>query len=302
MHPVRRWAWLISVSVFGAACTPDSPRLDVVVMPNPLRRGAVATVRVLAEADRGEAGRGFVRLESDVGSLTDSLNLELDAAGEATAEVSCPEEAPGCRGPAMTVTATWQRRPFVSSVTTVRLMPSPGDGGVGSDAGAPPDAGLDPTRTPGWMEVSTGFFLDGAPGSYVLPRRVFEPNGPVSPVVWNPREGTLMVGLGAVPQPGGETPRPVWTFEVAAPRGEPLRVGRYTGAQRSPFHTGAAPGLSFSGEGRGCNTVGGSFEVHELVEWPDGGLAAVAVTFEHWCEGIPRNVTRGWVRVSGVVP
>jgi hypothetical protein len=54
-----------------------------------------------------------------------------------------------------------------------------------------------------------------------------------------------------------------WFVEVAAIPGEPLVEGSYTGALRYPFNDGA-PGLSIAGDGRGCNTLTGQFDVHEI--------------------------------------
>jgi hypothetical protein len=147
------------------------------------------------------------------------------------------------------------------------------------------------------MDFASGYLLDGA-GSSVVQRRVFEPNGVIVARVPSTDPGTLLFGLGSQAVPGRDTTRPIWNLEFAAPRGERLRVGPYTGAERTAFRSPTAPGLDLSGEGRGCNTVRGSFEVHELEQAPDGGLNRFTATFEHFCEGNPRNLTRGWVRFS----
>lgn len=44
-----------------------------------------------------------------------------------------------------------------------------------------------------------------------------------------------------------------WTVDVAAPPGQTLVPGTYTGAVRAPFRGAGQPGLSVSGSGRGCN-------------------------------------------------
>jgi parallel beta-helix repeat protein len=67
------------------------------------------------------------------------------------------------------------------------------------------------------------------------------------------------------------------------PDGAPLSVGVYTNAARWPFN-GAAPGLSVSGNGRGCNTVCGSFEILELSTDGAGQIERLWVTFTHVCE------------------
>ena len=56
-----------------------------------------------------------------------------------------------------------------------------------------------------------------------------------------------------------------WNLSFAAPNGLPLTVGTYEGAVRFPFQGPDEPGLDVSGDGRGCNTLTGSFEVKEIV-------------------------------------
>lgn len=76
-----------------------------------------------------------------------------------------------------------------------------------------------------------------------------------------------------------------WYVDFAAPNGEPLAVGSYTGATRYPFQDLSEPGLSLSGDGRGCNTLTGQFDVTEAEYNPDGTPVVFDVTFEQHCEG-----------------
>ncbi len=73
------------------------------------------------------------------------------------------------------------------------------------------------------------------------------------------------------------------TFQVA--KGARLEKGSYTNATRWPFSDDGA-GLSWYGEGRGCNTLTGSFTVDSL-SWANGtgsSLTAIDMTFEQHCE------------------
>ena len=71
----------------------------------------------------------------------------------------------------------------------------------------------------------------------------------------------------------------------AAPPGDVLAPGTYSNAARYPFN-GTSPGLSVIGNGRGCNTITGSFTVTEIGFSPvDGSLASFGVTFTQHCEG-----------------
>jgi hypothetical protein len=75
-----------------------------------------------------------------------------------------------------------------------------------------------------------------------------------------------------------------WYVDIAAAPGEPLVEGSYTGALRYPFNDGA-PGLSVSGDGRGCNTLTGQFDVNQISRASTGELLVFDATFEQHCEG-----------------
>jgi hypothetical protein len=75
-----------------------------------------------------------------------------------------------------------------------------------------------------------------------------------------------------------------WYVDIAAPPGEPLVEGSYTGALRYPFND-SAPGLDVSGDGRGCNTLTGQFDVNEISHASTGELLVFDATFEQHCEG-----------------
>jgi hypothetical protein len=80
-----------------------------------------------------------------------------------------------------------------------------------------------------------------------------------------------------------------WQLRFAAPPGEPLTPGTYTGAVRTFVAQGPGqPGLDVFGQGRGCNTVTGSFTV-------------LHATFEQHCNGDPPAL-RGEIDVSNPPP
>jgi hypothetical protein len=76
-----------------------------------------------------------------------------------------------------------------------------------------------------------------------------------------------------------------WFLDLAAPQGTQLVPGTYEGAVRYPFQTPIQPGLSFSGDGRGCNTLTGRFTVIESQFGPNGYVTRFHATFEQHCEG-----------------
>ena len=63
-----------------------------------------------------------------------------------------------------------------------------------------------------------------------------------------------------------------------------LESGYYRDLQRYPFHNPVKGGLSWSGEGRGCNTLEGWFVV-DSVSYNGNILESIGVRFEQRCEG-----------------
>ncbi|MBN8248060.1 MAG: right-handed parallel beta-helix repeat-containing protein [Verrucomicrobia bacterium] len=84
-------------------------------------------------------------------------------------------------------------------------------------------------------------------------------------------------------------------FWFDGPGGDPLAPGSYPNAIRTPLN-GELPGLSISGNGRGCNTVAASFEILELEE-TGGEITRLWVKYRHSCEGsMPAGV--GEIRIN----
>ena len=80
------------------------------------------------------------------------------------------------------------------------------------------------------------------------------------------------------------SPHDWWTLNLAAPGNAEIQPRVYEAATRFPFQGIDEPGLSFSGNGRGCNTLTGRFEVF-AVEYDGGGeVTALSANFEQHCE------------------
>jgi hypothetical protein len=75
-----------------------------------------------------------------------------------------------------------------------------------------------------------------------------------------------------------------WSFSFEAPSGDVLAPGTTFDATRYPFN-GAGAGMSFSGNGRGCNTLTGTFTVNELSVGLDNSIRYASIDFEQHCEG-----------------
>nr|MDQ3936064.1 hypothetical protein [Actinomycetota bacterium] len=76
-----------------------------------------------------------------------------------------------------------------------------------------------------------------------------------------------------------------FTMDFAAPAGQVLAPGVYDKAQRAPFREAGRPGIDISGDGRGCNTIEGRFEVKEFAVTPEGELDRLWIVYEQHCEG-----------------
>ena len=92
-----------------------------------------------------------------------------------------------------------------------------------------------------------------------------------------------------------------WTVEFAAPRGQRLTAGTYTDARRYPFQPSTSPGLDYSGNGRGCNQLGGTFTIEAISFGPRGYVERLDATFEQHCE-FGTAAARGEVHVSNPPP
>jgi Divergent InlB B-repeat domain len=75
-----------------------------------------------------------------------------------------------------------------------------------------------------------------------------------------------------------------WDLGFAAGNYQPLSVGLYNDATQFPYQ-GSGPGLDVSGDGRGCNSLTGSFEVKQIVYGAGDAIDKFWATFEQHCEG-----------------
>jgi uncharacterized repeat protein (TIGR01451 family) len=78
----------------------------------------------------------------------------------------------------------------------------------------------------------------------------------------------------------------IWRFQFTAARNMPLVPDNYEEAQRFPFNSFTKPGLTVTGEHRGCNQVTGRYIVREAVYGPLGEVLSFAIDLEHHCEGL----------------
>src|SRR4051812_10448019 len=92
-----------------------------------------------------------------------------------------------------------------------------------------------------------------------------------------------------------------YSFQFAAPPGETLEPRNYIGAQRLPFRDAGHPGLEVVGQNRGCNTIGGRFELRDLVRDGAGNIRRLWVIFQQHREG-SQAAAWGEVRIDAPAP
>lgn len=81
-------------------------------------------------------------------------------------------------------------------------------------------------------------------------------------------------------------PSTSWELDFSTEHlGSELGVGSYPAAQVATFADPGHPGLDISGDGVGCNTLDGSFEISE-VRWEGATLKSFTATFVQHCDGI----------------
>lgn len=94
-----------------------------------------------------------------------------------------------------------------------------------------------------------------------------------------------------------------WQLDFAAPQGQALTAGTvYNNAARWPFQSPTQPGLSLFGDGRGCNTLTGSFTVKSATFGPHGWIQSFDATFVQHCEGDPNSEATGEVILKNGPP
>jgi len=91
-----------------------------------------------------------------------------------------------------------------------------------------------------------------------------------------------------------------WNLAFDAPGDEILKPGTYDGATRWESN-GLGAGLYLFGNGRGCNTLTGTFTVEDAVFGPFGYVQKFDATFEQHCDGAVA-AARGEVHIANPPP
>lgn len=97
------------------------------------------------------------------------------------------------------------------------------------------------------------------------------------------------------------SPGDFWNLAFEAPAGQQLQPGTTYQAERWPFQSADEAGLEVFGQGRGCNTLTGSFTILDATYGPFGYLESFHATFEQHCEGAA-DALRGEIEVGTPPP
>lgn len=138
-----------------------------------------------------------------------------------------------------------------------------------------------------FVQAATAVLLDSEPGDYIgQGQRLVYGSG----ISYSASTSMLHVAAGS------------YDLYFELPRGSSFaQPGTYDGATRYPFNSPTQPGLSIDGDGRGCNRLGGSFEVIESQFSGSGQLLRLAVDFVQHCE-FAAAALYGAVRINSDIP
>jgi hypothetical protein len=140
--------------------------------------------------------------------------------------------------------------------------------------------------SPFWVSAQNATLQMQSPaGDYIGEGKTYSESTPTDAFVSRSDENTVTVGVTAA---DGN----FWTLEFAAPLGKQLKVGTtYSGAVGVLSRTGTQPGISISGDSRGCGSDTGSFTVTELAFGYYGYVQNFHATFSQSCEGVQPALT-----------
>ncbi len=194
----------------------------------------------------------------------------------------------------MTVTKESQTADLVTGLLTLTPGPSDAGGAIGiiqaSDGSLQSQAQFSILAVDSKPEA-TRLDIRGEPGDYISQGQSYTYTPPVTEFTARTDTTSGVVLFLSAPPAGN-----FWSVRFSAPEGQQLAPGFYPDAIRSPFNA-ALPGLSIDGQGRGCNTLTGLFEIKQLDIGPDGELRSIWARFEQHCESAVPGLT-GEVRVN----
>lgn len=247
------------VRVYSSDVSADGHTKTPVLVIGTKPDGTPATDRIVLNTDRPGAGQ-FVDPSPVVGPL-----------GTTAYFVPCNATTPGCTGPLR---------------LTLALADDPSTVLAGVDINLIEPSGV--ANTAPCMVASKAMYFDG--NDYIY-------NGTltVTQAVWSDNAATNSIAIHL--DPSGQSQGLWWDLDFDSRQlGTDLLPGVYEMAERAPFASPDHPGLEVTGDGRGCNTLTGRFQVHYFELAPGNmKIQRALVSFEQHCEG-GTNMLSGCVR------
>lgn len=149
-------------------------------------------------------------------------------------------------------------------------------GGGGGGGGGNVGGGVSPPPPPPPPPPATSVTLSSDTADFIGQGRGYSYSPADSQITINVNGSFLSININGDEQWSGEFKLPNTFTE--------FEVGVYTNLTRYPFHDDAIGGLSWSGEGRGCNTLTGTLTIDEVV-YDGANLSLIDLSFEQHCEG-----------------
>jgi hypothetical protein len=275
---MRPRSWSIGIAsalaIAGGACNQQVNVIDSPVAPTAVPSIAVASVRLSTGAvTAGGSLQGTVMLTGPAASS--GMNVSLEASDDAASV-----------DPALTIPAGRNAADFTIATRAVAS-----DRRVQITASA---AGRSATGAfEVWADAPMFFTYVSEPGDFVGGGRLghFTPGT----ATFTASCDRNMVSIRVVP-PGAAL---TWFLSFSGPAGVPLRAGTYEGATRDPFNR-ETPGLSVSGESRGCNMLGGRFVIHDI-DLQNNRVNRFHASYVQRCDNQP-GLLSGDVRVANMPP
>lgn len=261
------FAWILALSLVacgGGGGGSSTAPVPVTVSP------PVASIAAVADFDLG------------TGVKLDGRQSTVSAGKTATYQWEVTQR-PGGSEAALTeaATATPGFTPDVSGAYAMRLVVS--DGTTQSTAATASFSVRVPRQANVWQAVASALpasgnyvYVEGDANDYIVGGRSY---------LYTDKDALLKFSNGAasvdVRVDGDEN----WTGNFVLPAAKTrLEPGVYTNLTRWPFHVPAVGGLSWSGEGRGCNVLTGWIAV-DYVHYIGNALDMLDLRFEQHCEG-----------------
>ncbi|MEJ2692900.1 MAG: hypothetical protein P8166_07495, partial [Candidatus Thiodiazotropha sp.] len=150
----------------------------------------------------------------------------------------------------------------------------------------------------GSLSAATTITLDSEPGDYIGQGQSYSYTDENADIQYSRNyDNGITVRINNLPGQSSDW----WTLNLAAPDNAELQPGAYENAERFPFQSLGVPGLDFSGNGRGCNTLTGRFEVFQVSYDGSGNVLSLSADFEQHCEG-GNAALRGTIVYNTVPP